>query len=148
MTEKTASTVESEGVQLSPFMFALVLAPLTIGLPAWGIVWIAALAEVSGGLGLLVFIAIPAVATVLGAPTYLFLGGPAFWFALQRGLSVPLTALSTNFASLPLVAAFFAVQSSQFQIGTMLWLYAILGSVFAPLWGVIFVSLYNRFRKA
>lgn len=148
MTEITATTVGRERVQPAPFLFALVLAPLATGLPAWGILWMASLAEVSGGFGVLGLVAIPAVATVLGAPTYLFLGGLAFWFALQRSLSIPLTALITNFASLPLVATFFAMQASQFQVGTMLWTYAILGSVFAPLWGVIFVKLFNRFRKA
>lgn len=147
MTENTAPSVSEREVQPLPFLFALLLAPLTVGLPAWGLLWLGSQVD-APGVGLLIIAAFPAVAVVLGAPTYLLLGGPAFWFALKRNMSIPLTALSTNFVSLPLVAGLFALLPSAWDIGTTLLVYGGLGSIFAPMWGAIFFNLYNRFRRA
>lgn len=144
MTEITANTDrrEARSVRPGPFTAALVLAPLSIGLPAWALVWLSTLTEepLVGPLFLALF---PAAALVVGAPTYLLFGGPALWRAIRRGYSAPGSAFLANLVSLPFVTAYAALMTG--DIIATLAIFAFFGSIFAPLWGLIFAALYRRF---
>ena len=142
MTETTADTVTANEVHAVPFIGALIAAPLVIGGPAIGLIWLGSLLPAPPAL-LMFFLAFPAVATVLGAPTYLLLGGPTFWFTLKSGGSIPGIAFATNLLSLPLIALVTALTDA--EVLTVLGIYAVLGSIFAPIWGAIFQALYRRF---
>jgi hypothetical protein len=140
----TSETAGMDCRKANPWAFAgaLILAPLTVGLPAVGLIWLATLTD-SALAGLVMFAIFPAAATVLGAPTYLIFGGPALWFALRTNSSTAFTAFIANLISLPAVGAFSILTNGE-VLGTMT-LYAVLGSIFAPLWGAIFALLYEMF---
>lgn len=144
MTETTANIEINEGIQRGQFALALVLAPLTTGVPS--AIFIALASTAGDVLVALILIAVfPVVATVLGAPTYLLFGGFAFERALRDGTSVPLAGFKANLLSLPIVLGVCALLDGLEGMIFALVFYGGLGSVFAPLWGAIFVKLYKRF---
>lgn len=142
MTEATVFTAKANGPDPVPFLAALIVAPLMIGAPSAAMIYLLSLMSEPPGL-IMILLVFPVVATGLGAPTYLLLGGPAFWVSLKNGHSIAPIAFVTNLASLPLVALAFAVMGGDPM--TALAMFGVLGSVFAPLWGAIFQSLYERF---
>ena len=142
MTEITV--YKKRQVSPLPFAFALIAAPLSLGAPSMLLLWLGAVTE----LNLPVFALIPFIATaatVLGAPTYLLFGGPAFWFALQHAFPTAFAGFLANLASLPFVVIFslaFADQGEVWSLPTMILTF---GSVFSLLWGWIFGALYHLF---
>ena len=141
MTEVTVTTAESEQPRLWAFLVALVAAPLTVGVPALALLYLFG-AMSSPPAGLLILLVFPVAATGLGAPTYLFIGGPAFWFALQHGYQIPSVAFVANLASLPFVALIIGLFGGDALAA--LAIFGVLGSVFAPIWGAIFSNLYKQ----
>jgi hypothetical protein len=116
---------------------------MTIGLPAMGVIWLAALFPIDAAMVLALIAAFPAVATVMGAPVYLLFGAPALWLAIERGASLPVAGFVANLVALPFVTAVVAVIDG--APGAAFAIYGLLGSLFAMLWSAIFVGLYQRF---
>jgi hypothetical protein len=133
------------------FIFALILAPLVTGLPAFALIWLLIIAEIELS-RLSIVVSIPAMATVVGAPTYLTFGTVAFVLALRSrrdggGHPVVWYAFIANLASAP--AIFFVFLLTYATDELMFTVFFIgFGLIFAPLWGWIFGALYARFTKA
>jgi|GEM_PF-3067160 len=131
------------------FIVALVLAPLTISLPALALAW---LLEASGGIptGLNIVMVIAFASAIFGAPTYLTFGTGFFIMILKRSAAVtPLNfavaGFVANMVSIPVVAAFSAATGGN-SLATI-YFYNGFGAIFAPLWGAIFAALYFRFSR-
>ena len=131
------------------FIGALILAPLTVGIPSLLLAW---LLETSGGrfTGLNLVLMIASAATFLGAPTYLTFGTVFFVMTLNRTTTVTpsifaLAGFVANAASIPIVAAFSAATGGN-PWGTILFVNGF-GCIFAPLWGAIFAVLYDCFSR-
>ena len=144
MTEITVRSDHHMPRDIRPraFFAALLLAPLIVGIPA--LILIVLGSSIGGPFVLVLFpLAVIVVATVIGAPVYLIFGGPIFWMALSTGRSLPGSAFVANLLSLPFVMMFFALIDG--NVGAALGYYAVLGSIFAPIWGAFFESLYAHF---
>ena len=130
------------------FVWALVLAPLSLGLLS------AVLSMLTAGAGLYPltsFFGVSGVATVIGLPTYLTFGTVAFLRALERPapslLRFALNGLLAHLASMPIVLIVLLIGFRESGFGLALGFLA-LGAVFAPLWSVIFGLLYRRFSRS
>jgi len=146
MTEITVEKKNLHKVRPFAFVAALVLAPLTLGAPAFALIWLMSVFEPPNA-GPIILVVFPAAATVLGAPTYLLFGGPAFWYALRRGIWVPWIAVLANLVSLPLVFGVFLMFEPLSDVPVVVGTFGLLGTVFAFTWGAIFQALYRRFAK-
>ena len=146
MTEKTVDSDEIFTVEIIPFIVALALAPLVLGAPAWGHMMLAD--EFNLNISFLSFIAVfPAAALPFGTPSYLVFGAPAFWLAIRHGTSTSAAGLAANVVSIPFVAFYFFAFEEHVEIGSVVVIYLLFGSVFATIWGGIFGTIYNRFPK-
>ena len=143
MTEITV--VKKNPVRPLPFALALVSAPLTIGIPAALFLWSGAAANLDTN-AVVVIPFICALATVLGAPTYLLFGGPAFWMALRNGFPTAFAGFLANLASLPFVVIYSLVLQGHGEVWTLPSMFLTFGSVFSLLWGWIFGAIYHRFK--
>jgi len=144
MTEITVECKTNEEIQRGPFALALILAPLTTGVPAVIIIALASLVP-EQLYGIIIVAMFPAVATVLGAPTYLLFGGIAFDRALKNETSMPLAGFMANLVSLPFVIVIAGLINGLEGVIFALVFYGGLGSICALIWGAIFESLYKRF---
>ncbi len=142
--DDTTPTGEPSPVSPLPFVAGLIAAPILVALPFLGMLWLASFAEFrSGGLALIAIF--PVAAPIFGAPTYLLFGGPAMWRALRRGGSVSGAAMLANLLSLPFVFLFFLVVGEPDNAWGMIGIYAVLGTLFALIWSLVFLWLYRLF---
>ena len=144
MTEMLETSEKIE-INKKAFWSALLLAPLSIGVPSYGLAFLF-IAFPDPGLDIGIFLIFPGVAMFVGAPTYLTFGAFAFWKTLSRGHSRPMqlamAGLIAHFASTPVAALVFFLTDPD-VLGPTLGFLA-LGLIFAPLWSVIFAALYKR----
>ncbi len=135
-------------VRWGAFIPALILAPLVLAVPAFGVLALGT--WLNAGINPLGIVAMATVvAAGAGAPTYLTLGAAAFWHALRRtGPQAPfwLMALAANLISTPFVLAFLLVLDPRDALGTTVFLIGF-GCIFAPLWGGIFGWIYRTFTR-
>lgn len=126
------------------FIPALILAPLALAVPAFGVVaLIGSLGADFNAFAIAVYAMV--AAPFLGAPTYLTFGAFAFGLGLHRmGLDAPFWSigLAANLISAPLVYLVLlavnpdeALPLTAFVVG--------FGTVFAPIWGAIFGWIYR-----
>ncbi len=129
MTEITVDTVEigERQVRWLAFIAALIASPITVAiLGFWAIV--------------------PIFAALLGAPTYMLFGAPAFYLAIRSGKKRVhhfLTAgLLAHLVSLPAFALYANLTSAGADLLEMIFFF---GCVFAPIWGLVFGLYYCTF---
>ncbi len=134
----------------SAFIWALILAPLVTGLPAFAVLWVLGFAEIYLD-GLSIVLGATAIATVLGAPTYLTFGTAAFVIALRRRRAhISRTGLVAGFVanlvSAPIVFVLVFIFDASEAWGMTVFIVGF-GCIFAPLWGWICGALYARFTS-
>ena len=142
---KKSETSEQRPINRLAFWSAFCLAPLSIGIPSYGLVLLAMAFEPLN-LGPLVFLFFPGAAMFVGAPTYITFGAYFFWKALRRGYcsqrQLVVSGLLAHFASIPF-ASFFFFAIGEDVLGPTLGFF-VLGCIFVPLWSAIFAALYKR----
>ncbi len=132
MTEKTKKTGERYALDPVAFAKALILAPLTVA-----------------AFGFWVFL-IPVFAVVFGGPVYLVLGTPILMIYLHfskgsaKGAGV-LAFVTVVVASAFLMLAHLMLDLFRHPDGLLIWIGCAL--VIAPIWGMTFGKLYNRWRS-
>ncbi len=113
-------------VALSPFLVCLVRAPLLVALLGF---WM---------------VNIPVFALVLGAPTYLLFGGPAFYLTICQGASSPMmhmmAGVMAHIVSIPAMVLYFGINERAMNGISVMVQFSF---VFAPLWGLTFGFLYR-----
>lgn len=134
-------------IRWGAFITALILAPLTLAIPALVILMV--LVPMSVGNNPIGIVAMATfVAAFAGAPTYLTLGAACFWYVLRRsGPDTPFfwsMALAANLVSTPLVLIFFLLIDAREALGSTAFLIGF-GCIYAPLWGLIFGWIYRWF---
>lgn len=146
MTETTANVEPRELIKPVAFVAALILAPVAFTAP------FAALAMLLDSVswdnnGLTFLVAIPVAALLFGAVPYLLFGAPAFIIALRKNASTAGAAFGVNAAAFPALWLFFAVTENANGSVAMASFISGFGCLFAPLWGVVFGQLYDRFTR-
>ena len=148
----TGCAIDSAAFNASAF-----LAPVVVAAPGW--VFIAALRLFEGAFdydfvlpGILGVLVIAACAPILGWPTYLALGLPAFRYALIKGQrkwwQVALCGSAANLASTPFVGGAFMLLLSPAEdwldlaLSATLWFIGV-GALVAPLWSAVFALIYS-----
>ncbi len=126
------------------FVAALVLAPLVLGAPAFGILWMINLLNANPP-ALFFILSVPVFAVLFGALPYLVFGTPAFIMALRKGRSMPGAAFLANLAAVPVIFAIFLVKQGAEDAVSSAELVLFFGSIFAPIWGGFFGWLYDFF---
>ena len=126
------------------FAAALILAPFICALPFALILWVIDTLDTAAGSAIFI-LAIPVFAILFGGIQYLTFGGVAFWMALRRGRSTAFFGFLSNLASLPVVTILSMIFADNGEVIALPIMCLFFGSVFAPLWGAIFGSLYRRF---
>ena len=139
---------ERIAINVPAFIFALILAPATIGALAMAIGW-GLQALFPENASILVF-GIATAASIFGLPTYLTFGTAFFIYYLRRTEDSFISAMAwaglrANFASTPLVFLFFLMVNDQSAVGGVAF-YVGFGTIFAPLWGANFGWLYSKMR--
>ena len=128
------------------FVLALIAAPLVPGLLAAAAP--TPLIMMNVDTALLAFpLAFIVAGTVLGAPTYLLFGGPAFYLAVRRsGAKADMVppAIMANLASAPfLLLGFFLAEGVSFGTALTTLCFVLLGCGFGSVWGMLFSRVYN-----
>ena len=148
MTE-IIKTTENNGVYPFAFVSALILAPLTIAVPAYGILFAASYAEAPIAQFIVLFF--PIGAAWIGAPTYLTFGAFSFLRTLKRGGtsagSLVLAGLRAHAVSAPFVLIPLSLTEPSSDVLPTAVAFFLLGLIFAPLWSAIFALLYERFTR-
>ncbi len=146
MTEVTVSDDGKTIAKIIPFIAALTLAPLVLGAPAWGLMWLSE--EFNLYFSFVNFIVVlPALAFFFGIPSYIVFGAPAFWLAIRHDGSTAAAALVANTVSIPFIVLCFYLFVEHAEISLLIVLYLFFGSVFAAIWRWFFGKLYRRFAK-
>ena len=148
MTEiiKKSETPENQKIKPLTFLSSLALAPVSVGIPCFGLALILSPGDPSQAEAAFILM-VPFVAMFLGAPTYLTFGAFALHSALARGHTSLWPFVKAGFlahlASMPVAIIVFALAdlgtAAQFSAG-----FFALGLIFAPLWSAIFAALYRR----
>ena len=140
---------ETREIRPVAFVAALILAPLSLALPAYGIV--ALVAATGGRVDLVIPLLFPIGAAWIGAPTYLTFGAFSFRRALKRGgssaRSLVLAGLRAHAVSAPLVLIPLTLTEPSSDVLPNAVAFLFLGLIFAPLWSAIFALLYERFTR-
>ena len=127
------------------FLAALILAPLTIGLPAFFAIQLGTAANLPA---LALFAAFLIVATALGAPAYLTFGAVFLWKCISdpEGTDIPFAGIKAHTASMILIAPAILLAPADNKVWLIVGYFG-LGLIFAPLWSAIFGSLCQRFSR-
>lgn len=144
----TQISTDPTAIRWPAFIAALILAPLILGVPAWALfaLFIKSNADMQGVFNWVV--AFTAYSIPFGAPTYLTFGAFFFWRALWHNQSMIIAGLCANLVSIIVVAAGLFLFSAGHDLGSILLMFLVFGSVYSMIWGWFFGLLYHRFTKS
>ena len=129
------------------FVLALVLAPLVLAAPAFGLIWLFHQIGFEAQ-GLIVVLVIPVAAVLFGAIPYLLFGTPAFLLAVRKDFSAATAAFLANLAAAPFFFLVFLARQGAEDAWAVVGMMLFFGSIAAPIWGGFFGWLYPRLAGA
>ncbi len=135
---------EPDPIRPLAFIVALVAAPLSTALPGLAMLLLIGMTETNAGPFLVIGYFLVGAVLVGGIP-YLAVGVPGLLHALRRhGRHAPTGqyAFLGHVLSIPVVLLIFLFIEGGDPFGFIIF-YLVMGSLFAPLWGTLFLIFYN-----